>query len=126
MKRNLYIVAIVLSLVTLFTFGSCMLDALGVRDTMEDFVDDLNAGNWGDLYKHTHSNAVMYTASKTSTYWSNEFLEDSYSLTFTDDDSAIVTGDGGTPTYNFTLGDDDGDMKITTITRVGTVDPIFN
>ncbi len=118
MKKNLYIVAIILSVLAVITFASC--DVIEAQGLMEDFVDDVNDQNWSSLQQYTHSDASDYLAGGSGTFWSGIFdIYRPLDLIVTTDSAATVEGDDGTMFY-FTLEDDGGDMKISGILRGST------
>ncbi len=123
MKRNLFIVAIILSVLAVITFAGC--DVIEAQGLMEDFVDDVNAGNWSSLQQYTHPLAEDYGAGGSGTYWSDLFIS-SYrplDLGVTTDSAATAEGADGS-IFTFELDDDDGDMKIRVIRRNGS--PVFD
>ncbi len=114
MKKNLVIVAIILSVLAVIAFAGC--DMLAAQSMMDDFIDDVNAQRWSALVSYLHSD---WEDEVNSGVWESMFLDSlPLDLTIATDTAATATGDEGT-IFSFTIEDDGGDMKIRSISRAG-------
>ncbi|GAB4363670.1 MAG: hypothetical protein Kow009_00230 [Spirochaetales bacterium] len=70
MARRWIGIAIALILVTTF-FGCDLFGVKGVtiEERIDMFMEDVNAGNYGNLYKHIHPDAELYEQTKSPDYW---------------------------------------------------------
>ena len=59
-------------LILITTFVSCDLsggEGVSIEERIEMFMDDINAGNYSNLYKHIHPSADFYEQTHNAIYW---------------------------------------------------------
>ena len=93
-------------------------DSVSVKERMQMFIEDANAGDYGSLKAHTHPSATSYNTAD-SNYWYTFFVSGAQlplSNLSISGNTATASGSGSI-TYQFTLLEDGDDVyKIRTIT----------
>lgn len=127
MKKSSTILAVLVAILAVFLVTSCeeLADAMSAQDCMEDFVSDVNDGNYGDLKQYTHPDSQLHSEADAN-FWETRIGDYApLELGTVTDIGAEATGVGGEAII-FKLeedADDDDSIKITDIAVNGT--PIF-
>ena len=69
MVARLMRMALLATAVVVLALSGCALGKTSIRDRISMFIDDVNAGAYGSLYKHLHSDCAQRNAAKTATFW---------------------------------------------------------
>jgi hypothetical protein len=129
MKKTNRLVLALAALALILAFSGCeILEDVSAKDRMQDFIADVNAGNY-DLQKHTSPTASMYITADED-FWQTELETyipfNSLSEVYENDDAACYTAIGNGPvTFTFVLIKAGNSFLIQSITK-GVSTSVFN
>jgi len=128
MKKTNRLILALAALTLVLALGGCeILEEVSAKDRMQDFIADVNAGNY-DLQKHTSPLASQYTTANEDfweTWFSTYIPLTGLTEVYENDDAAsyTATGDDGS-TFSFVLVKAGNSFLIQAITRNSNL--VFN
>lgn len=123
-KMNRLLLALA-ALALVLALGGCeILEEVSAQDRMDDFIADVNGGNY-DLQKHTSPAASQYSAAGDESFWNTRFSSyiplSGLTEEYENKNAASYTVDGDGVTFTFVLIKVGNSFLIQTITRDLTV-----
>lgn len=134
MSRGSYIKALSVVALVLVAVAGCDFFGVTIRDRVDQFMSDVNAGRFSDLKQHLHPDAESY-ATADALYWQDYFqTSETYTLNDLSIGASSATGvmESTDATWNtlsvtFSMQEETpGVWKILSITRQGDTLPIFD
>ena len=62
-------IALLAMAVAALMLGGCAMDKTSIEDRIGEFIADVNAGDYGNLYKHLHTDCADRNAAKAAAFW---------------------------------------------------------